>query len=100
MIRRSTLCLLLLAAAAAGQSGGQLRFCLRAEPKTFNPLLVDDQYSETIRYLTGGVLIRTPVNSIREMSRSTQGVTLINLSDGEKLAGIERVVESDDEDGE
>ena len=58
MIRRSTLCLFLLAAAAWGQPGGQLRFCLRAEPKTFNPILVDDQYSETIRYLTGGVLIR------------------------------------------
>ena len=47
---------------------------------------------------TGGVLIRTPVKSIREMSRSTQGVTLINLGDGEKLAGLERVVEPDDDD--
>lgn len=40
------------------QSGGELRFCLRGEPKTFNPLLVEDDASETIRYLTGGVLIR------------------------------------------
>jgi peptide/nickel transport system substrate-binding protein len=40
------------------QTGGELRFCLRAEPKTFNPVLVDDDASETIRYLTGGVLIR------------------------------------------
>ncbi len=47
---------------------------------------------------TGGVLIRTPVNAIREMGRSTQGVTLINLSDGEKLAGLERVVDSDGEE--
>jgi len=31
---------------------------LRSEPKTFNPMLVDDESSETIRYLTGGVLIR------------------------------------------
>lgn len=36
----------------------QLRLCLRAEPKTLNPLLVADDSSETIRYLTGGVLIR------------------------------------------
>ena len=43
---------------------------------------------------TGGVLIRTQVKSIREMSRSTQGVTLINLDEGEKLAGLERVVET------
>jgi len=33
-------------------------FCLRGEPKTFNPLLVEDGQSETVRYLTGGVLIR------------------------------------------
>jgi len=44
------------------------------------------------------VLIRTSVNSIREMSRSTQGVTLINLDEGAKLAGLERVAETDDED--
>jgi DNA gyrase subunit A len=54
---------------------------------------------EVMLISTGGVLIRTPVNAIREMSRSTQGVTLINLSDGEKLAGIERVIEGDEEDG-
>jgi DNA gyrase subunit A len=55
---------------------------------------------EVMLISTGGVLIRTPVKSIREMSRSTQGVTLINLDDGEKLAGLERVVETDDDTGE
>jgi peptide/nickel transport system substrate-binding protein len=40
------------------QSGGELHFCLRSEPKTFNPLLAADDASETIRYLTGGVLVR------------------------------------------
>jgi len=45
---------------------------------------------------TGGVLIRTRVSEIREMSRATQGVTLINLGEDEKLAGLERVVETDD----
>ncbi len=45
-------------AQSTGQSGGELHFCLRGEPKTFNPLLVEDGQSETIRYLTGGVLIR------------------------------------------
>jgi peptide/nickel transport system substrate-binding protein len=48
----------LCAATACAQSGGQLRFCLGAEPKTFNPLLVDDDASDTVRYLTGGVLVR------------------------------------------
>jgi peptide/nickel transport system substrate-binding protein len=49
---------LLLALAAGMLYAGELRFSLRIEPKTFNPLLVDDEASETIRYLTGGVLIR------------------------------------------
>jgi peptide/nickel transport system substrate-binding protein len=31
---------------------------LRSEPKTLNPLLAADDASETIRYLTGGVLMR------------------------------------------
>src|SRR5947208_1728976 len=43
---------------AAAQSGSELRFSQRNEPKTFNPLLVDDDASETVRYLTGGVLTR------------------------------------------
>jgi peptide/nickel transport system substrate-binding protein len=46
------------AASAAAQPGSELRFCIRSEPRTFNPLLVDDDASETIRYLTGGVLVR------------------------------------------
>ena len=45
-------------AQSAGQSGSELHFCLHGEPKTFNPLLVEEDSSETIRYLTGGVLIR------------------------------------------
>jgi peptide/nickel transport system substrate-binding protein len=40
------------------QTGGQLHFCLRSEPKTFDPFLVDDDSSLSIRYLTGGVLVR------------------------------------------
>jgi peptide/nickel transport system substrate-binding protein len=47
-----------LAPMAGSQSGAELHFCLRGEPKTFNPVLVDDDASENIRYLTGGVLIR------------------------------------------
>src|SRR5262249_6068915 len=46
------------AAHAFAQWGGTLRFCLRSEPKTFRPLEVDDEVSETVRYLTAGVLIR------------------------------------------
>jgi DNA gyrase subunit A len=52
---------------------------------------------EVMLISTGGVLIRTQVSQIREMGRSTQGVTLISLDDGTKLAGIEKVVETDSE---
>ena len=48
----------LLTGVASAQPANELRFCLRAEPKTFDPLKVDDDASLTIRYLTGGVLIR------------------------------------------
>jgi DNA gyrase subunit A len=61
--------------------------------------LVRDE-DEVMLISTGGVLIRTQVKSIREMGRSTQGVTLINLGEGEKLAGLERVVETEEENGE
>jgi DNA gyrase subunit A len=55
---------------------------------------------EVMLITTGGVLIRTRVVEIREMGRATQGVTLINLSDEEKLAGLERVVETDENGSE
>src|SRR5215475_14648861 len=55
-------CCAMLATNAAAQ--GQLRFCLRSEPKTFDPLKVEDDASAAIRYLTGGVLVR--------MNRQTQ----------------------------
>jgi DNA gyrase subunit A len=47
---------------------------------------------------TGGVLIRTKVAQIREQGRSTQGVTLIALGEGERLAGVERIEEHDEDD--
>jgi len=50
---------------AASPAGNELRFCIGAQPKTFNPLLVDDEASETVRYLTGGVLVRLDRNSQR-----------------------------------
>jgi len=55
-------CLAIMTGSSLGQ--GQLRFCLRSEPKTFDPLKVEDDASVAIRYLTGGVLVR--------MNRQTQ----------------------------
>jgi DNA gyrase subunit A len=53
---------------------------------------------EIMLITTGGVLIRTRVAEVREQGRSTQGVRLINLDEGEKLAGLEKIVESEEED--
>jgi peptide/nickel transport system substrate-binding protein len=51
---------LLVAVVVAPSVLGQteLKFYLRSEPRTFNPPMVADDASETIRYLTGGVLLR------------------------------------------
>src|ERR1700686_3482993 len=52
------ICLGFVLGQASAQTGGELRFCLRTEPKTFDPLKVEDDASGAIRYLTGGVLVR------------------------------------------
>jgi peptide/nickel transport system substrate-binding protein len=52
----SLVCLGMLVGSAMAQ--GELRFCLRSEPKTFDPLKVEDDASVAIRYLSGGVLLR------------------------------------------
>ncbi len=49
---------------------------------------------------TSGVLIRTRVKEIREMGRSTQGVTLMNMDEGETLAGLSRIAEPAEDAGE
>ena len=49
---------------------------------------------------TGGILVRTRVSEIREMGRSTQGVTLISVDSGTVLSGLQRIAESDEDDGE
>ena len=56
--RRIVITLLTLAAGLQCQPRGDLRFCLRADPTTFDPLRADEEPSETVRYLTAGVLIR------------------------------------------
>jgi DNA gyrase subunit A len=61
-------------------------------------VLVEDR-DEIMLVSTGGVLVRIKVDQIREMGRSTQGVTLINLDAGDRLACIEKVLEAEEENG-
>ena len=49
---------LTVAGAPAAAEGTRLRFAIRSDPKTLNPLLVDEESGELVRYLTSGVLMR------------------------------------------
>jgi DNA gyrase subunit A len=49
---------------------------------------------------TGGTVIRMPVDDIRRMGRSTQGVIVMRLREGEQVSSLAPVVESGDENGE
>ncbi|GGB88148.1 DNA gyrase subunit A [Marinobacterium zhoushanense] len=47
-----------------------------------------------------GTLVRTRADEISMLGRNTQGVTLIRLSEDEKLSGLARIEEPDEEEGE
>ena len=74
---------LLLSIASFAQSGGELRFCIHADPKTFNPLLVGDDPSETVRYLTGGVLLR--INRVTQQMEPELAKSWKVSPDGRKI---------------
>ena len=56
-----------------------------------------DDSDEVMLISGGGTLVRTRVNEISVMGRNTQGVRLISLTKDEKLVGIERIVEDNDD---
>ncbi|MFM1898447.1 MAG: hypothetical protein RL577_687 [Bacteroidota bacterium] len=45
-----------------------------------------------------GMTIRTAVENLRIMGRATQGVRLINIKDGDSIAGVTRTPKSEDEE--
>ena len=56
--------------------------------------------SDEVMLITdGGKLVRTRVGEISVLGRNTQGVKLISLAEGERLVGLDRIVEEDDEVG-
>jgi DNA gyrase subunit A len=81
--------------------GGQGMIAIQASERNgslVGAVLVVDS-DEVMLISTGGVLIRTEVAQIRAQGRSTQGVTLIALGEGEKLAGVERIEEHAEVEG-
>jgi len=47
-----------------------------------------------------GQMVRTKVKDIRESGRNTQGVYLVRLQKGDRLQGVARVVEPEEDDGQ
>jgi DNA gyrase subunit A len=47
---------------------------------------------------TGGTMIKMPVDGIRRMGRSTQGVIVMRLREGEQVSSLAPVVEAADDD--
>jgi DNA gyrase subunit A len=54
---------------------------------------------ETMLISNAGTLVRTRVAGISAMGRNTQGVRLITVGKGEKLVGIDRILEDDAGEG-
>src|SRR5438132_7356673 len=46
---------------------------------------------------TGGTMIKMPVDDIKRSGRSTQGVIVMRLREGERVSSLAPVVESDEE---
>ncbi|WP_297527212.1 DNA gyrase subunit A [Thiohalobacter sp.] len=53
---------------------------------------------EVMLITNAGTLVRTRVAEISRMGRNTQGVRLIRLGEGEKLVGIDAIVEGEEEE--
>lgn len=65
--------MLMIAAAHAGAQRGQLAWAIHGDPKTFDPALVEDEASETVRVLTAGALIRVDrrtLNAVPQLAES------------------------------
>ncbi len=67
--------------------------------KVVNVLTVDED-NEIILVTTGGMVVRCPVNQIRTSGRNAQGVRVIRLKGGHKVASATRVVAKEEGNGE
>ncbi len=83
--------------------GGRGVIAIKATPRngnTVGALMVIDE-DEVMLIASSNKIIRLKMESVRVIGRNTQGVRLINLQDGEKVVGMDRVAPgSDDDDDE
>ncbi|MGD2134465.1 MAG: DNA gyrase C-terminal beta-propeller domain-containing protein, partial [Maricaulaceae bacterium] len=55
---------------------------------------------EILIVTNGGQLIRSPIANVRIAGRSTRGVTLIRLNEGERVVSVDRVAEAGEDEGD
>ncbi len=82
--------------------GGKGIFAIKASERNgavIGAMQVEDS-SEVILIADSGKMIRIPLENLRIIGRTTQGVRLINLEEGEKVVAMDQVArdESDDDD--
>ena len=77
-----------------------LGFILAGNGSVIAAAQVDDD-DEVILIADSGKIIRMDLSSVRVIGRSTQGVRLINLEEGEKVVSLDSLAkESDDDEDE
>ncbi len=78
--------------------GGKGIITMNVTPKT-GPIVdaaVVERDDKLIVLTESGIAIRMDISGIRSAGRSTQGVKLINLGDGDRVATIERLISTED----
>ena len=79
--------------------GGQGIISIQTSRRNGNVIgaLLVEESDEMMLITSGGKLVRTRVDEVSVLGRNTQGVRLIRLREGERLVGMERVVDEDAE---
>ncbi len=80
--------------------GGKGIRCMRVTPKTgqvadFKVVTPEDRL---LISTASGIVIRFNVSDVRRIGRSTEGVRLINLEEGDRVTAIERIPRKDDDE--
>ena len=75
---------LLVALSALAASASELHFALHGDPRTFDPLHVEDSNSEIVRYITAGVLLR--VNRVTDQLQPELAESWKILEGGKAIA--------------
>jgi len=82
--------------------GGKGIFAIKASDRNgpvIGAMQVDND-SEVILIADSGKMIRMPLENLRVIGRTTQGVRLINLEEGEKVVAMDKVAREEPEDEE